>query len=118
MSLNTAPFLPLLLELAVVIGKNSLESRFCFSKGTVISVFVNSWVKLLSTSLSTSFNAQICPNAALKSSTTHAIVKSVPRRLDGYNLGACFDLDHTTVELLNVSVTFARATCHHSPSTF
>jgi hypothetical protein len=62
----TASFLPLLLELAAIIGKNSLGSRFCFSHGAVISVFVNSWVKLLSTSLSTSFNAQICPHAALK----------------------------------------------------
>ena len=46
-------------------------------------------------------NVQVCPKALLKSSTTHAIVKSVPRRLDGYNLGTGFDLDHTTVELLN-----------------
>jgi hypothetical protein len=70
----TAPFLPLLLELAAVIGEN-LGSLFCLSNWIVVSVIVNSWVKLLSTNLSTIFNALICRNAVLKSPTTHSTVK-------------------------------------------
>jgi hypothetical protein len=34
-----------------------------------------------------------------KSSTTHSIVKR-SEQLDGYNLGAWLDLDHTTIEQL------------------
>jgi hypothetical protein len=75
-NLNTAPFLPLLLELAAVIRKNSLRSLSCSSKTAVTSADVNSRVKQFTTSLSTTFKAQTCSNAALKSLTTHSIVKA------------------------------------------
>jgi hypothetical protein len=73
MSLNmtlTASFLPLLLELAAVIGKNSLRSLSSFSKIAVTSAAVNARVKQFTTNPSITFNAQVCSNAVLKSSTT------------------------------------------------
>jgi hypothetical protein len=78
-SLNTtltAPFLPLLVELAAVIRKNSLRSLSCSPKTAVTSAAVNSQVKPFTTNLSTSFNAQTCPNAVLKSLTASAMPKA------------------------------------------
>jgi hypothetical protein len=45
-------------------------------KTVATSTDVNSWIKLFTTNLFTASNAQICPNAALKSLTTHSIVKA------------------------------------------
>jgi hypothetical protein len=42
---------------------------FLLRKTVITSADVNSWVKLLTTSLSTTFNAQTCLNAMLKSLT-------------------------------------------------
>jgi hypothetical protein len=78
-SLNTtltAPFLPLLLELAAVIRKNSLRSLSCSSKTAVTSADINSRVKQFTTNPSITFKAQTCPNAVLKSPTTSSILKA------------------------------------------
>jgi hypothetical protein len=45
-------------------------------KTVATSADVNSWVKQFTTSLSTTFNAQTCPNAVLKSPTTSSILKA------------------------------------------
>jgi hypothetical protein len=50
-------------------------------KPVATSTDVNSWVKLSTTSLSITFNAQTCPHAALKSSTTRLIVKAWARSM-------------------------------------
>jgi hypothetical protein len=73
----TAPFLPLLLELAAVIGKSGLRKPpFCLSNMAAVSAVVNSWAKLFTTSLSTTLNAQVCSNALLKSLTASSTLKA------------------------------------------
>jgi hypothetical protein len=56
----TAPFLPLLLELAAVTERTAFESLSSFSKTAVTSAAFNSWVKQFTTNLFTTFNAQTC----------------------------------------------------------
>jgi hypothetical protein len=73
---HSGNFLKAIDELPVQVLDAPPDLLFVLRKTIVTSADVNSWVKLFTTNLFTTFNAQTRPNAALKSLTTHSIVKA------------------------------------------
>jgi hypothetical protein len=91
-----APFLPLLLELAAVIGKNGLRKHLLLRQQAVVSTIVTSLGQTAHHKLTNHPQRACLPKRRAEKPNSLFHAQSICRRLNSYNFDAELDYEKTT----------------------